>query len=901
MSKNWYVLLCLLTLLLVSPQVALAVPSINIGNVNGIAGQNAAVDVTLANAGSPSPVVNVSLEFAYDPTKLSGAPVIAAGAAVTAASKSLSDPQITVVSATKSTLNFIIFGLNSTGIQDGVLATLTFPLSADFSGSTQVTFNVVPEVNDAEGTVVEVTTSNGSISVPDTAAPTVGTFTIASTSSSLTVPVTAFTATDNVGVTGYLITESATAPLAGAAGWSATAPTSFTFATEGAKTLRAWAKDAAGNVSAALTASVTITLPDTTRPVVTGVTIPATSTSLTVSVTGFTATDNVAVTGYLLTESSGLPAVDAAGWSATPQTTFTFTSGGARTLFAWAKDAAGNIALSVSRSITIDLPDGVAPEVTAFTVAGSATSLVVPVTSFTATDNLQVAGYIVTESATAPAAAAAGWSATAPTSYTVTGAVPQGAATNVTLFGWAKDAAGNISLSVSGVVAITLPDTTKPVVDTFTVPATATTASVTVTLSASDNLAVTGYLITESETAPAAAAAGWTTTAPTSYAFTGLPQGVSNKTLFAWAKDAAGNVSLGKSAAIVITLTGPTISLTNMLTDGAVTKNTALTIAGTVNGNGTALLSLTLSVNDATPEAFASFDATTGAFSTAIVLVEGPNKLVIAATDVNANVTTDTRTITLDPNAADLAVTSPTNSSFTTNALVDVTGTVGSPQSTTVTIALNDGAAETVALNGGNSFTYQLTLVKGANTIVVTATDTVPHTQSILVTYDPDAPVLSVSSPADAFATPKSSVVLTGAVEDALTTPALTVSVDGTALSTQPVITDGAFSVTIELPTVKTYAITVAATDLSGNSSTITRNVIRKDPSGNATDGISAPTIADVQKVLQFALGLAIPTADEIVNVDVAPLASGKPAPDGNVDGGDALVILEKVVGIVTW
>lgn len=900
MSKNWYVLLCLLTLLLVSPQVALAVPSINIGNVNGIAGQNAAVDVTLANAGSPSPVVNVSLEFAYDPTKLSGPPVIAAGAAATAASKSLSDPQITVVSATKSTLNFIIFGLNSTGIQDGVLATLTFPLSADFSGSTQVTFNVVPEVNDAEGTVVPVTTSNGSISVPDTAAPTVSTFTIASPSSSLTVQVTAFTATDNVGVTGYLITESATAPAAGAAGWSATAPTSFTFTSDGAKTLRAWAKDAAGNVSAALSANVTITLPDTTRPVVTGVTIPATSTSLTVDVTGFTATDNVAVTGYLLTETSGLPAVDAAGWSATPQTTFTFTSGGARTLFAWAKDAAGNIALSVSRSITITLPDGVAPDVTAFTVAGSATSLVVPVTSFTATDNLQVAGYIVTESATAPAAAAAGWSTTAPTSYTVTGAVPQGVATNVTLYGWAKDAAGNISASVSGIVAITLPDTTKPVVDTFTVPADATTAVVPLTLAASDNLAVTGYLITDSETAPAAADAGWTTTAPTSYAFTGLPQGLSNKTLYAWAKDAAGNVSLSKSAAIAITLTGPTITLTNMLSDGAVTKNTALTIAGSVNGNGTALSSLTLSVNDATPEALA-FDPTTGAFQTAIVLVEGANKLVIAATDANTNVTTDTRTITLDPNAADLAVTSPTNSSFTTNALVDVTGTVGSPQSTTVTIALNDGAAETVALNGGNSFTFQLTLVKGPNTIVVTATDTVPHTQSILVTYDPDAPVLSVSSPADAFATPKSSVVLTGAVEDALTTPALTVSVDGVALSTQPVITDGAFSVTIDLPTVKTYAITVAATDLSGNSSSITRNVIRKDPSGNATDGISAPTIADVQKVLQFALGLATPTADEVINVDVAPLASGKPAPDGNVDGGDALVILEKVVGIVTW
>ena len=82
------------------------------------------------------------------------------------------------------------------------------------------------------------------------------------------MPVSGLTATDNVGVTGYLITESATAPAATAAGWTATAPTSYTFAAPAAKTAYAWAKDAAGNVSANRTAAVTITLPDTTAPAV---------------------------------------------------------------------------------------------------------------------------------------------------------------------------------------------------------------------------------------------------------------------------------------------------------------------------------------------------------------------------------------------------------------------------------------------------------------------------------------------------------------------------------------------------------------------------------------------------------------------------------------------------------
>ncbi len=99
----------------------------------------------------------------------------------------------------------------------------------------------------------------------DTTPPTVSSFTIPSTSSSLTVPITAFTATDNVGVTGYRITESATAPSASAAGWSATAPTSYTFATAGAKTLYAWAKDAANNVSTSRSASVTITTDSSNR------------------------------------------------------------------------------------------------------------------------------------------------------------------------------------------------------------------------------------------------------------------------------------------------------------------------------------------------------------------------------------------------------------------------------------------------------------------------------------------------------------------------------------------------------------------------------------------------------------------------------------------------------------
>jgi hypothetical protein len=88
--------------------------------------------------------------------------------------------------------------------------------------------------------------------------PTVTAFSIPVTSTSLTVTITTFTATDNVPVTGYMVTESTTPPSASATGWSATPPASYTFATEGTKTLYAWIKDGANIVSSSLSASVTI-------------------------------------------------------------------------------------------------------------------------------------------------------------------------------------------------------------------------------------------------------------------------------------------------------------------------------------------------------------------------------------------------------------------------------------------------------------------------------------------------------------------------------------------------------------------------------------------------------------------------------------------------------------------
>jgi hypothetical protein len=91
-------------------------------------------------------------------------------------------------------------------------------------------------------------------------APVISSFTLPATSETLEVAILSLVASDDEGVTGYMLSESATMPSPDALGWSTSAPTSFTFASAGAKTLRAWVKDAAGNVAGS-SATVTITEP----------------------------------------------------------------------------------------------------------------------------------------------------------------------------------------------------------------------------------------------------------------------------------------------------------------------------------------------------------------------------------------------------------------------------------------------------------------------------------------------------------------------------------------------------------------------------------------------------------------------------------------------------------------
>jgi hypothetical protein len=85
--------------------------------------------------------------------------------------------------------------------------------------------------------------------VIDTTAPAVSAFTVPETVNGTRL-VTSSTFTCTGTPTGYMMWESADAPLASNAAWTATAPTSYTFSSDGTKTLYAFCRDLAGNVSA---------------------------------------------------------------------------------------------------------------------------------------------------------------------------------------------------------------------------------------------------------------------------------------------------------------------------------------------------------------------------------------------------------------------------------------------------------------------------------------------------------------------------------------------------------------------------------------------------------------------------------------------------------------------------
>jgi hypothetical protein len=156
----------------------------------------------------------------------------------------------------------------------------------------------------------------------DTTDPVVNSFSIPETYEDLELPITIFQCSDAVGVTHYLVNEVVTEPSLEDANWATSAQTSYTFADRGAKTLYAWCKDAAGNISASKSDTTTLTTPNYNVSITVGagcVVSPSTTQSI---ASGSTASFIVTPEdGYIVAGVSGCGGT----WSSSPYETAAIT------------------------------------------------------------------------------------------------------------------------------------------------------------------------------------------------------------------------------------------------------------------------------------------------------------------------------------------------------------------------------------------------------------------------------------------------------------------------------------------------------------------------------------------------------------------------------------------------
>ena len=201
--------------------------------------------------------------------------------------------------------------------------------------------------------------------------------------------------------------------------------------------------------------------------------------------------------------------------------------------------------------------------------------------------------------------------------------------------------------------------------------------TVTLELSAADNMGVTGYYLSTSAIPPDPHTVGWTSITPaTRYqedvSYT-LSNGDGENTIYVWYKDAAGNISAGASDSIIVDTTPPEILITNPTSD-----TTYKTTSKTINISGNASDS-TSEINNVVWSTGKGRDETEGktiSWSISNVdLIEGDNAITIKATDSVGNTGMTTITITYAAgNNPPIVITGPATSITTDFAIL--TGTV---------------------------------------------------------------------------------------------------------------------------------------------------------------------------------------------------------------------------------
>jgi RHS repeat-associated protein len=201
------------------------------------------------------------------------------------------------------------------------------------------------------------------------------------------------------------------------------------------------------------------------------------------------------------------------------------------------------------------------------------------------------------------------------------------------------------------------------------------------------------------------------------------------------------------------------------------------------------------------------------------VSAPGSHTLAVQATDSATHTATATVTFTIDKSGPALTITSPKNGDVLGDPHVMVTGS----SATAVSVTVNGVAAAIDA--AAKTYSASLTLVEGANTIVVSGSDSGgnPGTATITVSIDTVSPQIAITSP-NAACISDSPVVIGGTVSDAHL-QGVSVQVGGTTVAATIVPASGTWSASIPNVPEGNATFVATATDAAGHTGSATSSL----------------------------------------------------------------------------
>ncbi len=205
-----------------------------------------------------------------------------------------------------------------------------------------------------------------------------------------------------------------------------------------------------------------------------------------------------------------------------------------------------------------------------------------------------------------------------------------------------------------------------------------------------------------------------------------LPDGPHTFTIVA--TNAAG-LTETTTRSVTVDTTVPAITLTSPA-NGLLTRSPVVQVTGTTEAGATVVVN---GVDAAV--------STSGQFSVAISLHEGPNTIAATATDPAGNQANASVGVTLDTVPPAITITSPRSGANESSPAVTVTG-MTEPGATVVV------NGQSVSVDASGAFSVQLTLSEGANLITATSTDAAGNSASamVVVTYTNPAPAAQVQA-----------------------------------------------------------------------------------------------------------------------------------------------------------